>query len=1134
MTLAGHVAISRRYQRSARIDTDLASLAAIEGFVCPASSADVLSSMARHVMDTKQGAFTWTGPYGSGKSSLAIVLAGLLNGHGPCREAADRILGKKLSTQLANAFPPGAKGWRIMPILGRRADPAHVIASALQAQDLFAIPSSGRIDPDRVLDAIREAAIQKPKQHGGLLIVVDEMGKFLEAAAQDKADVYFFQRLAEEASRSNGRLIVIGILHQAIDQYAHHVSQDMRDEWAKIQGRFVDLPVNTAPDEQLDLIARAITTDKTPKVPTNEAGAIAGLLGGYRGSPLAVTSRRLNQCWPLHPVVACMLGPISRRRFGQNQRSIFAFLNSAEPFGFQDFLKKAVLGDIYQPHMLWDYLRANLEPAILASPDGHRWALAAEALERCEALGGDKLHIEFLKTIALVDLFKERSGLVPSEALLQASFPDVKPRERAATIQQLSAWSLIVYKKFLSAYAIYAGSDFDIEQAVKEALDAREDIDFETLKTLAGLQPILAKRHYHDTGTLRWFDVSLAPIDALSLTAATPPAAGAIGKFILALPTAGETQEQAASACSAAVKASQGWDTIIGLSPKSWGVVSLAKELLALEAVRHGRPELQGDAVARREVQARLSVLQSQLEAEFHAAFDTANWYRSGSKTPAPFRHAELNILASDLAATRYPAAPVIHNELLNRQKPSSNAIAAQNELLRRMVIEEGKLRLGIDGFPAEGGLFASLLEATGLYGEHLGRHVFAAPGELAPDHAKLRPLWDAALEHLEKQAERTVSLTEIYDLWRAEPFGVKDGLMPLLITSLLLAERARLAAYRDGIFRPQLDDVDIQYLSKDARTIQLRWMDLKAVSRVLLDSLSSVVTRIDPRRAVDTASPVDVARALVSLYDELPPWTKRTSRLSPNALRIRDLLKRASDPNKFLFSDLPEAVGIQAKALNKKSASDIAIRIEDGFIELKAAYPQALAKLRQTFCDELQGDAQSLPGLQQIRERAENIRQVGGDFRLEALIGRLSAFDGSDPAFEEIASLAATKPPRDWVDLDLDRAAIELADLAQKFVRAETFARVKGRTQNREALAVVLGFGSSPRPMLEEFNVAEADRKAIEDVIVRVQAALENSDATRRNIILAALAQVSAQYMSQPSSYQTAGKNQRKRRVGI
>ena len=84
---------------------------------------------------------------------------------------------------------------------------------------------------------------------------------------------------------------------------------------------------------------------------------------------------------------------------------------------------------MYAPDLVWDYLRVNLEPSIIASPDGHRWAMAVDALERCHAAGGDDLKIRLLKVIGLVDLFKERSGLVASLELLDLAVADYSEQE---------------------------------------------------------------------------------------------------------------------------------------------------------------------------------------------------------------------------------------------------------------------------------------------------------------------------------------------------------------------------------------------------------------------------------------------------------------------------------------------------------------------------------------------------------------------------------------------------------------------------------------------------------------------------------------------------------------------------------
>ena len=79
MPLADRVRVARRFQRAIRIDTDLGLIgSALVGFVCPHSFGVLLENMARHVSENNQGAFTWTGPYGSGKSSLAVALSALL------------------------------------------------------------------------------------------------------------------------------------------------------------------------------------------------------------------------------------------------------------------------------------------------------------------------------------------------------------------------------------------------------------------------------------------------------------------------------------------------------------------------------------------------------------------------------------------------------------------------------------------------------------------------------------------------------------------------------------------------------------------------------------------------------------------------------------------------------------------------------------------------------------------------------------------------------------------------------------------------------------------------------------------------------------------------------------------------
>ena len=1112
MGLADHVRIKGRFRQSIRIDQDLGNWDSLEGFICPNSSASVLLTMADHVAQSGQGAFTWTGPYGSGKSSLAVTLSALLSGNPTHRAYAEKTIGKSKAREIQSKLPPKTRGWRSLGIVGRRTDPIQVLGEAINDSGL--IKKKRRWTETSLMKGLLEISRTNPRSHGGLIVYIDEMGKFLESAAQDQSDVYVFQQLAEVATRSNGRLMIIGVLHQAFEEYASRLGRDTQNEWAKIQGRFVDLSISVANEEQINLIARAIETDKESKRTVKLATIVGNHIRKQRSGTSAHLSNILADCWPLHPVTAALLGPISRRRSGQNQRSIFGFLNSYEPNGFQDFLQHAGGNSLYEPPRLWDYLRTSVESSILASPEGHRWALAVEAIERCDAMGGDELHINLLKSIALIDFFKDRLGIVPNLDILLACVSGTSKQSVQKAINKLGLWSLILYKKFLGAYAIYAGSDFDIEQAVEEKLNEQSEIDFSALRSLASLHPVPAKRHYHEFGTLRWFDVDIAPLsDLVDRAASFRPSPGTVGQFLLAIPTSNEEVKQAESICKEAVHPSRDWDTVVGLSRHAWAITDLTRQLLALEKVRNERMELQGDSVARREVQARLATLQDQVEAELQKAFDHAGWFRK-DRRQCKYTPQEISSFASNMADKRYSKTPCFNNELLNRIKPSNSAVAARNLLLRRMLNNRGEVRLGMTGFPAERGLFVSILEKPGLYvdGSHGGK--FVIPKKTRGPSVHLTAMWNKASKYLQRHKDRSVGLDEIYRLWMSPPFGLTEGIAPVLAVAYILSNQSTVAFYREGIFQARLKDIDLDYLTRDSTDVQLRWMNLNTMSRKFLSGLAEMVRDLDETNTLEHLEPIDVGRGLIAIYDSLHPWTKRTTWLSKNAIQIREIFKKANDPNQFLFNDLPALAGRENNISADADLESMEHYLRESLEELISAYPAQLKRFSNIMLSELQVPNGSPQALADLRARAENIRQLAGDFRLDAFVGRLIIFQNTPDDVEGLASLAANKPPSTWVDVDMDRATVAIAELAQNFNKVEAFARVKGRPDKRHAMAVMVGINGAPAPHVEEFDVADADRIDIDGVITDITKVLRRSSKKKRNVILAALAELSTRYM--------------------
>lgn len=1092
--LSDVVKISRQFLRSIRLDTDIGREDALSGYVCQGTASSLLESMARQIRDTKQRAFTWTGPYGGGKSSLALMLCSLVGSSQSMRDRAREILGLPVDSPVESVFGAQEKGWLVIPVVGKRASISQELAKALSiAKGESLSRRRGREKQDVIGDLVAEAD-HHPQ---GVLLVIDELGKFLESAAQEGDDVYFFQQLAEAASRSAGKMVVVGILHQSFDAYAARLGRQARDDWAKVQGRFVDIPLVAATDEVVELVGRAIevapSVDRRGAEPF--AKAVAHAIRERRPGTPAGIGAAIARCWPLHPVVASLLGPISRRRFSQNERSTFGFLASREPLGFMEFLDGNPVNwaSMYGPSRYWDYLRANLEPAILASPDGHRWAVASEAVERTEAKGSD-LHIELTKCVALIEMFRSGSGLVPEPAVLSVCVQRSSPTQVEQALGDLVSWKILIERKHLGAYGVFAGSDFDIEGAINQARGEIGTPELQRLSALTDLQPILAKRLYHETGTMRWFARRIIRLEeAERAIAGLRPERGSVGTFLLCLPDLGTGMTAARNRARKLSAEHSNKHLVVGIPENAERIAELALELTACERVLTARPELDGDSVARKELLSRIGTVRTGLEDELGDAFGLSRWFWQDEPQDSA-AGGSISRIASTIAQGIYPGSPWLNSELINRDEPSSNSKKARKDLLYRMGSRGSQEDLGYEGYPADAGLYFSIVKATGLHRERAGKYWEFGEPFATPRHEPMYLLWSATKSFLLNDDSRQ-KLSKLYDFWASPPYGLRDGVMPVLAMAFFLANRSALALYVGGSFTSELSEVVIDEWLLDPKRIELGYVSASSDQSAYIEAVAASL----PQNGVDRAGtePLEVARALVGMVVSLPNWTKRTTTLSADAQAIRAMLLKANDPHKVLFSDLPTLLGV-------RKAEEIVVKLRGVTAELLDAYPKVLAEVKANILralDQIDGDPK------QLQTRSRVVKGIAGEFRLEAFVARLETFDGSRESIEGLISLATSKPPAQWVDRDVDGALLQLGTWAHDFRRAETVAPLRGRPSTRRAVGVVFGGGQGLEASAS-FDIDDKDASQVSKLAARLVVDLQKQ---RREIALAALAEAGA-----------------------
>ena len=156
-------------------------------------------------------------------------------------------------------------------------------------------------------------------------------------------DIYLLQQLAEAASRSGDTpLFILGLLHQGFSAYADHLDGTSRQEWEKVSGRFEEILFNQPFEQIVPLLSSALGV-KIKDVPAQYKEQVRAQMGyaleqGWYG-PVLLQEGLLNKAANLFPLDPLTVPIIVRtmQRFGQNERSLFSFMQSSEPFSLQTY-----------------------------------------------------------------------------------------------------------------------------------------------------------------------------------------------------------------------------------------------------------------------------------------------------------------------------------------------------------------------------------------------------------------------------------------------------------------------------------------------------------------------------------------------------------------------------------------------------------------------------------------------------------------------------------------------------------------------------------------------------------------------------------------------------------------------------
>jgi hypothetical protein len=1106
------LSVRSRYVRAVNIGRDLGDTSALDGYLMTDGVRHALSRLCQGLMaSSSQRAWRITGSYGSGKSAFGLFLANLFTHPLSKRSAVGRLLDVDSPELLALAKK--LPRYEVIVVNGTRSDASLALANALlehvnqrrstptQKQlikrlDAFiAAREKGQKTPAAVLTLLAE--VRNYLASGinaaeGLLLIVDEMGRWLEYAADPDTDIdaSFFQTLAEECG---GRVrdipvAIVGILHQRFEDYAAG-RRDKRSglEWSKVAERFEDITFAQSFESTARLMAQAMASDSVAykragigaraSVIYSQAVKLGVIESGLFPGGMAESAH----LYPFHPMALASAVALFRR-FGQNERSTFSFLLASEPFALQDFIGRRRLSadSWYRVHDLCDWMLAQGSIRTLDEDRLKRWALLQEVLRAAPVY--EEVEVQCLKTVGLLNLLEPQSGIsITAELVAYAVADQVDAKPVLEAISKLVKKGLLYLRPATQELCLWPQSSVDVASELARVRKAMPSLTRlgNLIELLPLPRPVVAHRHYLTTGTLRTAQVQLVEDlrDVPKLVSAPLASDGEI----LVVPCYPDEDYKAVAERVEELSASTPEGRLLALRRITEDDLELADELSAWNRLERECADLRVDTYARNEVRQSIHRLTSalvhrlaDLRSPMQGSKD-ASWWHCGSVLEIADGRG-LNRQLSLIFDRRFPQAPKVRNELINRNVISTAAAAARQRLLERMFSHANVEDLGIEQTPPEKAIYLSVLKDSGLHALHQGQWSFQTPVRGNDWHLA----WTSLYDLLEEKG--LVSTRDVLTHLAAPPFGMRESVALLLIGAFLCVQRHNVILRERGTYITQLEDSHIARLIKRPETFELHMVHAQSTMSAAFEVYRDVLTSQAPGDELAATVP-ELTRRLYDWYLNLPEHTLNTAHLDMTHRAALALLGKSGDPVELLTVGLPLALGVLKQAQPIDAASKLNLQLLHSRLESFLRAGSERLNVLRTDILKVMAEEVGVRDPSAVRSHvvalANKVQDEVVDYALKAFIQRSSDGQRNEAQWvDSLASLLGGRSLETWHDDTLLRFRAELRRVYTLLTRVVALAKLTGKRAGPDHAMVAVHVVDQKG--LERFITVPADAKGL------------------------------------------------------
>jgi hypothetical protein len=299
----------------------------------------------------------------------------------------------------------------------------------------------------------------------GLLIIYDEFGRFLQNLDTTSVNRFMgeFQDLAELANNGAQNLSVVFITHKPIAHYFSYESIENRSEFAKVEKRFHTHEIKSDYNTFLSITEGFIDSLKNRNITKADLkyhsyNVFAGILSDKEVEELH------SRFYPLHPVSLYLLPKISSV-FGQNERTLFTFLNDNTSFGLSGHNNDS--DQYYYPDLLIDYFFTNIDETYVEdNKEYHIYSKKINEIYKTKNKNKNNA-IRVFKFALLWKISHNDSDIKLVNKFIVYSL-GLKEKEVDEAVLVLIRLKVLRFNALSNEYEIFEGSSLDIPKEIKK------------------------------------------------------------------------------------------------------------------------------------------------------------------------------------------------------------------------------------------------------------------------------------------------------------------------------------------------------------------------------------------------------------------------------------------------------------------------------------------------------------------------------------------------------------------------------------------------------------------------------------------------------------------------------------------